>query len=71
VPGQLVAASLAVDLVLGGVDAAVLLEYLGGDPLVGANGAVARCGGELRFVQGNHADVNQAGLGEEAEHLAE
>jgi hypothetical protein len=69
--GQLVPASLAMDLVLGGVDAAGLLEYLGGDLLVGADGAVARRGGELRSVQSDHADINQTGLGAEAEHLTE
>ena len=60
--GQLVAASLAVDLVLGGVDAAGLLEDLGGDLLVGADGAVAGRRGEFGAVDGDHADVDQAGL---------
>lgn len=69
--GQLVAASLPVDLVLGGVDAAGLLEDLGGDLLVGADGTVARGGSEFRAVQGDHADIDQAGLRAEAEHLAE
>jgi hypothetical protein len=40
VPGQLVAASLAVNLVLGGIDAAGLSEDLGGDSLIASGGVV-------------------------------
>ncbi len=58
--GELVAASIAVDLVLGGVDASCLFEDLGGDLLVGADGAVARRRGELRAIDGDHADLDQS-----------
>ena len=45
--GQLIAASLAGDLILGGIDAAGFLEDLDGDLLVGADGVVGRSSGEL------------------------
>ena len=69
--GQLVAASLAVDLVLGSIDAAGFFEDLGGDLLIGADGAVARRGSEFGAVDGDHPDLDQSGLGAEAEDLAE
>ena len=56
---------------LGGVDAASLGEDLLGDLLVAAGGAVARHGGELAAVDGDHPDLDQTGPGAEAQDLAE
>ena len=68
--GQLIAAGGAVDLILGGVDAARLGEDLGGDPLVAAGRLLARHRRQLRPVESDHPDLDQPGLGAEAEDLA-
>ena len=59
------------DLVLGGVDAAGLGEDLGGDPLIASGRVVAGRGFELGPVDREHSHLDDAGLGAEAEHLAE
>ena len=69
--GQLIASGLAVDLILGGVDATRLGEDLGGDLLVGADRAIGGRGGELGAVDREHADVDDPGLAAEPQHLAE
>jgi hypothetical protein len=69
--GQLIAAGIAVDLVLGSVDPAGLGDDLRGDLLVGADRAVGGVGGELRAVERDHADVDDPRLAAEAEDLAE
>ena len=69
--GQLVAAGAAVALVLGGVDSAGLGEHVPGELLVGADRRIGGGGAELGAVDGEHADLDQAALGAEPEHLAE
>ena len=69
--GQLIAASLAMDLVLGDVDVAGFLDDLGGDLLVAADGLVSGSRGELAAVDGDHPHLDQFGLCAEAENLAE
>ena len=63
--GQLVAAGIAVDLVLGGVDPSGLGEDLGGDLLVGADRSVGGVGGELGAVDREHADLDDPRLAAE------
>jgi len=69
--GQLVATGLTVNRLLGGVDASRLGEYLGGDLLVAAAGVVARRSRELGSVDGEHAHLDETGVGAKPEHLAE
>ena len=69
-PGRLIAASRAIALVLGGVDALRLSEHLGGDLLVAADRRVGGRGSELRSIDRDHPGPHQPRLGTEAEHLA-
>jgi hypothetical protein len=68
---ELIAACLAVDFILGGVDAPGLGEDLGGDLLVAADRSVRGRGGELGAVDRDHADVDDPGLRAEPQDLAE
>jgi hypothetical protein len=69
--GQLVASLGAVELVLGGIDAAGLGDDLLGELLIGADRRIGGVGGELRAVDGDHACLHEPRLGAEREHLAE
>jgi hypothetical protein len=60
-----------VDVVLGRVDLAGLLDDLGRDLLVAADRLVGRRGGELAAIDRDHPHRDQPGVGAQAEHLAE
>ena len=69
--GQLVAARLAIELVLGSVDARRVLEDLLGDLLIAAR-RVMRCGrGDLGAVDRDNTDLDQTTARAERQHLAE
>ena len=69
--GQLVAARLAEQLVLGRVDARRLFEDLASDLLVAARRVMRGVRGHLRAVDGNDADLDQPRPRAERKHLAE
>src|SRR5215210_7115305 len=69
--GQLVAARVAEQLVLGRVDARGVLEDLPRDLLVTAGGVMRRRRGDLRAVDRDNADPNQAAARAQRQHLTE
>ena len=69
--GQLVAALLAVELILGGVDLAGLLEDLLRDLAVAAVLVVRRRRRDLRPIDRDNADLHQAGLRAQPQHPGE
>ena len=69
--GQLVPAAIPEALVLLGIDGVGLGERLACDLLVVTGRALRRVGVDLRAVDGNHRDVDEAALDAEAQDLAE
>jgi hypothetical protein len=69
--GQLIAARLAEQLVLGGVDARGLLEDLPGDLLIGARRVMRGRRGDLRAVDRDDADVHQSAARAQRQDLTE
>src|SRR5215207_9366285 len=69
--GELVAARLAEQLVLGRVDARRLLQDLLRDLLIAARRVMRRRRGDLRAVHRDDADLDQAAARAERQHLAE
>jgi hypothetical protein len=69
--GQLVTAGLAVELVLGGVDPALLLEDLPCDLLVAAVRVMGRSGGDLRAVDRDDPDPHEPRPRTQREHARE
>ena len=69
--GQLVAARLAEQLVLGRIDARGVLEDLPRDLLIAARRVMGRRRGDLRAVDRDHADLDQAAARTQRQHLAE
>jgi hypothetical protein len=68
---QRIAARIVEALILLGVDGRGVFEDLPRDLLVAARGALRRIRVELRAVDGDHSDANQAGLAAERQHLTE
>jgi hypothetical protein len=68
--GQLIA-RIAEALILLGVDGRGVFEDLPRDLLVAARRALRRIRVDLRAVDGDHSDANQAGLAAERQHLTE
>ena len=69
--GQLIAARVAVELVLGRVDGLGLFEDLARELLVIDVRVAARVARQLRPIDSDHADARQTLLGAQRQHLAE
>jgi hypothetical protein len=69
--GQLVAAGGTVDVVLGGVDPARLLEDLAGDVVVAAERLVGSVRPDFRAVDRDQAGGDEPGVGAQPKHLRE
>ena len=69
--GQLVAARLAIELVLGRVDARGVLEDLPCDLLIAARRVMGRRRRELRAIDRDNANLDQAAARAQRQHLAE
>ena len=68
--GQLVAALLAIELILGSIDRGGLFEDLPRDPLIVDVGVTARVRDDLRAVDGDRADIDHPRPCAQAEHAA-